>query len=566
MNTSTMRKFIEAALLLLLVVNLSAVASALPDAQILQESPDGTYSEFVEDFQQLDNLTEEQLEIFFSRYSSLLTPSSETTKLSNTLTARPSASYPLETLKSEDSYTSIMAQLMTSQKRPHRILAYAVLSAANDHSFNTVLLQVIKDDQDSLTKTWAGIALLHLQDNHTSELFDFVVENDDFRDPHLTSLYLKLPADNIRSTAYEKADSQNHKARILVMKSLASTGLQAETEKVVREALKNWPPDTRRYALIATVHLGMSNLTDLLRPMAEEESLRGLVMRALANSPDTQDQDYLATLAQEPENLKRTLDAYLLSTRLESVRNWLKMIGNDKLPEDYIFFTIKQPLLQSDELLPEVLNALNTSRNAQTKASLVRALAGRSDSDSVELLVSLLSHEDSSVRYWSAEALEGVNSPLIAERLPALIKNPGLRTSALTSLVIDHELRNLQDVYLPLLQGDSHQDWRRSSAEYLAVYPGNTEASVFRDALQTEKDVFTRRTITIALAKVGAESDSELIENALKMEPPSDLNAVKYLIALAILKGERAHKILESYLDSPDETIREFVRERLENW
>lgn len=561
-----MQKIIWGSLVLAVILGLSSATLALPDSQIVHQTPVGSYAEFLRDFQQVGELTEDQLDLLISRYSSLLTPGSDTTMLANSLQGLSSSAYPLESLKAEEFYLGAISRLVTSENKYNRIFAYAVLSAADDHRFNGKLRQAMAQETEKGPRLWAGMALLHLQDDHTSELFDFLVENEDFRDPHLAAMYFKLPSDNLRATAYEKIDSKNIKARMLAMHSLALTGLNPETDRLVRDAVRHWEPDARGYAIAAMARLGMSNLAELLRPMANDKKLKRVVMLALANSSDTEDQEFLAAMVENPENLENVLDAYFLSTRLESVRLWLKMVRDGELPEGYTFFTFKQPLLRSNELHGEVLKTLAESKDAKVSASLVRALKGREDSESVECLVGLLVQPDSSVRYWSADALEGVRSPLLVEKLPALIENPKLRTSALTSLAITNGLDNLQEVYLPLFRGGAEREWRRSAAEYLAVYPGTTDASVFREALLAEEDPFTKRDIVIALAKVGVEKDSELIVKAMREEPPSDHNAVKYLIALSILKGDQSRAVLESYRNSSDEQIREFVREILEAW
>ena len=343
-------------------------------------------------------------------------------------------------------------------------------------------------------------------------------------------------------------------------------GNNEKSDRLVRNFIRDWDPETRGYAIGAAGGLGMSNLAGLLQPMIGDADLKGIVMHALANSSSPQDQALLSEMARTPENLEDALGAYFSSRHPEAIRVWLKMLSRENLPKDYTFFAFEQPLLMSNDVHQDVLNAVSEVKNPELLASLLRALKGREDAVSVERLVSFLRHSDSGVRYWSADALEGIRSPLLATEVPNLLGDPHLRTSALTNLAITNRIDALQKIYLPLLTDPSEREWRRSAAEYLAVYPGTTPASVFREALAKEDDSFTKRDLVIGLAKVGEEADVELIVKALREEPPDDQNAVHYLIALSTLKGDKARTILEGYLDSSNEQIRNFVRERLADW
>lgn len=541
-------------------------AVARPDFQVVRSAPYVFYEGFLTEFQSIDELTEEQLNQLFSRYSSFLSPSSDVTTLMNSLEGRESVTYPLAPLKGASYYAPQIKKFVASKNPNNQIFAFAVLSAANDSSFNGELRKAMREGQSRNVRLWAGMALLHLRDEETSALFDFLVAEEDFSDPHLSNLYFKLPPERLLKTAYEKSDSKDPKSRILVLRSFIAAGINKRSDQLVRNFIRDWDPETRGYAIGAAGHLGMPNLAGLLQPMVEDSDLKGIVMHALANSPSSQDQALLSEMVRTPENLEGALEAYFSSRHPEAVRVWLKMLSRENLPKDYTFFMSEQPLLMSNDLHQDVLNAVNEVKNPELLASLLRALKGREDAVSVERLVSFLRHSDSGVRYWSADALEGIRSPLLATEVPNLLGDPHLRTSALTNLAITNRIDDLQKIFLPLLTDPSEREWRRSAAEYLAVYPGTTPASVFREALAKEDDSFTKRDLVIGLAKVGEEADVELIVKALREEPPDAQNAVHYLIALSTLKGDKARTILEGYLESSNEQIRNFVRERLADW
>ena len=552
-------------LLVLFVLSLVATSSGQGQSQVLSESPQGSYAEFVSEFRRMRDLSEEQADEFFSRYTDLLTPGSDVTQLSRSLRGREPAMYPLAPLKEEEFYEETIARLVESKNLYERIVGYAILAAAEDSSHNEKLRAALKSEEERTERLWAGSALLHLKDEHSSEIFDFLVKDEDFSDPHLLAMYFELDPILLQQTACEKIGSTDPRARILAVQSLVPAGLNPQTDRLVREAVASWDLPPRGYAIHTMGRLGMGELRELLEPSLSDKKLRRVALSALANSPTASDQDYLATLVESPEYFEDVLDAYFESGRPEAVRIWLDLLAQEDLPNDYVFFTFKQPLLQSDELHLDVLTALEEIQNPKMLASLVRALDGRRDQKSVQMLIGFLDHADSSLRYWAAEALKEVQSPLLVERLPALLGDPDLRTSALTALAIGNGLDNLQDIYSPLLQSEE-REWRRSAVEYLAAFPRKTEVEALRTILRRDEDSFTKRDAALALAQVGEEKDVDLILSAMREEPPVDSNVATYLVALGFLKGDQARAILESYRSSPDPRIGTLVETLLNNW
>ena len=77
-----------------------------------------------------------------------------------------------------------------------------------------------------------------------------------------------------------------------------------------------------------------------------------------------------------------------------------------------MFFSVfEQPLIQSDNILPELQTALQNIKGPEILGELVRALRGRSDDKSVDIMIQFLSNESSTVRYWTAKTLEDNVSP-----------------------------------------------------------------------------------------------------------------------------------------------------------
>ena len=540
-------------------------AVARPDSPAVRSARDVLYEEILTEFPLIDNLSEEELDRFLTRYFTFFNPSRSLKPIPFAPPFREPVPFPLASMKGEAYYSPQVQKLISSENSNNRILAFNVLSATDDARFNGLLRKAMREDKERRVRISAGTALLNLRDEQTGELFDFLVAEEGY--PYvLSTLYLELPPERLLQTAYEKSEAKEKKARILVVDSLIHLGINVETERLIRKFIREWEPETREYAIFAAWRLGMLNLAEILKPSAGTPSLQKSVMYALANSSSSQDKAMLAEMAQTPENLEYALNAYFFSSRPEAVQVWLTMICREKLPKGYEFYAQEQPLLVTDELHRGVLHALGELKEPQHLVSLLKTLKGRQDIESVERLVSFLRHPNYTVRLRSADTLEGVRSPLLVAAVPALLGDVELRTPSLTKVAITNRLDSLQKIYLPILLNSPDYEWRESAAEYLAVYPGKTQASVFRSLLAKEGDFLVKRELVTALAKFRVEADTDLIVNAMRSEGPNDRYAIPYLVALSTLKGERARKVVESYRNSSDENVRKLVEERLAKW
>lgn len=531
-----------------------------------------TYQGYVEEFKKAlgTEFTEDDLNRIFRDYSGFVMTGVDTTELANAIEGRETTYFPLAKLKKEPFYGKGISTLLQSSNPYQRVLGYITVASASDNSFNDLLLKAAKTETFKGGKLWAGLALLYLQDSHTSDLFDFLVENEEFGDAHMLPFYMRLDKESLRHTAYEKIKSKNPKAKILAVQSLSETKLNPKTEQVVREAVKTWDASIRGYAIYTVKALGMGDLKELLGPSLKDNTLREISLEALANSPTSTDQEYLLTLGR-PSNSELSediLDSYLKSTREDSVRKWLTLVRDGKVDPKYVFFTFDQPLLSSDALLDAVRDTIRRTKNHKILQELPRALAGRKDDESVNLLIKLLSDSDSTVRYWAAFSLKGNSSRQLVEQLPILIRNPDLRTVALTELAIQNRIDGLQDVYESLLQSDTKKstDWYRSSLQYLAAFPRDKDRDLFKSILQSNKDVFVKRFAVTGLGQLQDEPSVPLIVEALHQEPPSDLNAITYIVALGKIKGVQSKQIVESYKNSKNDSVRALVAKLLANW
>lgn len=530
-----------------------------------------TYQGFVEEFKKAptSQFAEQDLNRVLRDYSGLVMTGLDTTQLENEIEGRKTSYFALAKIQKEPFYQQTIAALIQSKNPCHRILAYITLASAGDSSQNAALLKATNNESSKDEKRWSGLALLYLRDSHTAALFDFLIANEDFEDAHMMPFYMALDKAALRQTAYEKITSKNPRAKILAVQSLSVTDLTPETERVVKEAVKTWDPKIRGYAIYTLKKLSVGNLKSILVPLLKDNEIRDISLAALANSPTLTDQQYLSSLIPAKGKIpKDVLNAYLNSTSSDSVRKWLTLVRDHQTESDYNFFVSDQPLLTSDPMLKLVKDTISKTHNSNIREELVRAMEGRQDADSINLQIQLLTDPDSSVRYWAASSLEGNTSAQLQKQLPLLIRNPKARTVALTNLIIQNKIDGLQDVYESLLYSDKNKstDWYRSSLEYLSEFPRKKDQQLFQSILQSKKDAFIKRFAVTGLGNLRDQSSVDLIEAALRAEPPNDLNALSYLIAFGQIKGAKAKSIIESYKNSKNETIHDEVTRILKNW
>ncbi len=149
--------------------------------------------------------------------------------------------------------------------------------------------------------------------------------------------------------------------------------------------------------------LRIGDLLELLQPLANISTVRGITLAALANSPTEKDRKFVTDLADKEDSISlELLNSLFESKNPKNLSYWLKYLYTKKIPANYFIFSNEQPLLKSDELLPDLHIAFLKIKDPKILAQLVEALRGRTDAQSVDIVITLLSHTDSTVRYFAA--------------------------------------------------------------------------------------------------------------------------------------------------------------------
>ena len=112
-----------------------------------------------------------------------------------------------------------------------------------------ILLEKLTTEKDKGNLIWAGMALLYLQSNHTTELFDYLVKNEDFGDAHMLPMFIHLDKDSLQQTAYKRINNKDVKSKILAAQILAVTPLNSKTEELLKQAVQNWDIGIKGYAI-----------------------------------------------------------------------------------------------------------------------------------------------------------------------------------------------------------------------------------------------------------------------------------------------------------------------------
>ncbi|MFD2907108.1 HEAT repeat domain-containing protein [Flavobacterium ardleyense] len=529
-------------------------------------------TKFKEDFKlSLDKkFNETNINDLFSRYPHLLTAQSDITQLTSNLKGENLRNYPLSDFKNDDLYIDNIDKILNSDNSYQRLFSYLIIGASNDLTKEDQLLDKLKMEKVKDNLIWCVMSLLNLKTKHTTEVFDFLVENEDFGDAHMLQLFIKLDKDSLQETAYKRYNSENLKAKILAIQILSQTGKNPETEKIVLEAVTNWDLNIKGYAIYTVKELQIGNLLQTFKPFLDNDKTRKIALEALANSPTNSDKEYLKTLTTKKDSISDDLlDCFFESKKIDNLKFWLELLKTKKVSNDYYFSVPSNRLIYSDELLPNIQNTLKETENEKVIEELVRGLQGRNDIESTNILIGFLKHKNSSIRYWSAEALKGNKNQKVIDLLPILINDKENRTTALVNLLIENNINNQQSVLEKIYKESGEDlDWERSSLEYLANFPLEKHKELFKKILKNDKSDFSiRYDVALGLGKLKDLSSVDLlIKVCEETRKESDLNSRTYLEALAMIRGEKAKKEIESFLNSDEEVVKELATELLRNW
>ncbi len=208
----------------------------------------------------------------------------------------------LSTLKNCECYSNNITTLFNSSDPEKRVLAYRLIGAAQDATFNDKLIEKIKSDETSLLKTWSSTALMtNKASNASEELFKlFSSYPVGLPVDILTNMYIQYDTVAVEKTCRKYVNSEKRNEQVLAIQCLASLGQDETLQKQLVGFLETWDVESKGWVISSMEIQKMCNLKPMLEKYAKTEDLKEVVIRALENSPTKSDNEF----AKQLENTK----------------------------------------------------------------------------------------------------------------------------------------------------------------------------------------------------------------------------------------------------------------------
>jgi hypothetical protein len=204
----------------------------------------------------------------------------------------------VSTLKKCNCYTKNIANLFNSNDSEKRVIAYRLIGTAQDTTFNDELRERIKSDESSLLKTWSSTALMANRCSSASdELFKlFSSYPKGLPVDILINMYIKYDTIAVKKTCWKFINSDHRNEQVMSIQCLANLGQDKELQKLLIQFLEEWDLDSKGWVISSMGIQKMENLKPLLEKYTNTEDLKGVVIRALKNSPTNADNDFAKQL------------------------------------------------------------------------------------------------------------------------------------------------------------------------------------------------------------------------------------------------------------------------------
>lgn len=510
-----------------------------------------------------------QVDRLLERYSSLLLAFNQINRLASNIQGKQLGEFPLHAIVEKPVYKSALPALLRSKLAKTRLLGYLLVISAGDSSQKDFLGQCLQTEKSPECTLWLGMGLMHLGYQRTSVLFPWVVSNNQNAGGYLFPLYCTLAKDSIRQTGYQYASSPELAERNYAIQSLACTGYSKRSDSIVKAAISTWPMNLKGYAIFSAKAIRCDSLLPIMQSFLDSTAVRKIALDALADSPTASDREFVKTLASLNRIDNEAMDALHASHDTAMVKHWLVLLPNYQEADQYYFSLRTDSLLQSNELLPFLINCLPAIRNAQILSQIIPALAGRKDSDSQNLLISYLRHSDAGVRFYATTSLAGNCSDKLATNITQILQDKKFVTASTFGLALGCQIDTLQAIAREIYQSDFEHMTLMDALAYLSRYPEKSDLALFRSILNDHNgdEYIAYRLAAQGLAELGdATAVKDIIQASEQERKSSDLNCMMYLQALSKLKGEHAKKYILSFSKTDDTYISELVKSSLANW
>jgi len=503
------------------------------------------------------------------RYSSLLLAFNKINQLANSIQGKQLDKFPLNAIIGKPVYKSAVPTLLRSKFAKNRLLGYLLLISAGDISQKDFLRQRMLTEKSPECTLWLGMGLMHLGYQCTSVLFPWVASNNQKAGRYLFPMYCALAKDSLRQTGYQYASSPDLTERVYAIQSLAYAGYSKRSDAIVKAAISSWPLDLKGYAIFSAKAIRCDSLLPLLQPVLDSTAVRKIALEALADSPTASDRQFVKTLASLNRIDNEAMQALHASHDTAMLKHWLVLLPNYQEADQYYFSLRTDSLLQSNKMLPFLVNCLPAIRNPQILSQILPALAGRTDSVSQNYLIRYLRYSDASVRFYATTSLVGNCTDELATNIANILQDRKFVTANTFDLALGCQIDTLQAIAREIYHSDCEHMTQMDALTYLSRYPEKSDLALFRSIIKdrSEDGFIASRLAAQGLAELGdATAVKDIIQASEQERKDSDSNCLMYLQALSKLKGEHARKYIISFSKSDNIFISELVKSSLANW
>ncbi|BDD08276.1 hypothetical protein FUAX_07080 [Fulvitalea axinellae] len=529
------------------------------------------------------DFSKQESDKLYRSYPEMLTPYSKANRLFGAISGKPfsDSPYPLSSLKQDSVFKRKLRELYNSDNIYHRRLSYSLIASTGDTTYLDKLFDRIDTEKEKGCRSRMYIALLHMKTPQTTRLFDYLAKDSLIFHSHFAQAFVKLNSDSVRNTCYKRINTDEHGAKYFAGSLLASTGNTPKTVRLLREKAMEWSPEKSLYALYALGYLKQGNLLPLSRRL-EGTKFGVQMLHLLANSPTKEDSVYLMeqTRTNAPVS-KDLLNAFFRSERPGWNLYGLRLVQEKRIPEAYIFYFPKCPLIKSGNAVDEVLRTIQLCGDKpKIIRSLISTLKGKDLEKTKPVISPYLRHSD---KRLSSAAFNMMKADTSASFLNE-IKTLALDSAHLNSIIVDILIRNgineerFKTFFRAQFRANSLWQTQKACLKYLAAFPSYEDDFKFFVRLIEDPNTQPRNQgfKIIAITGLGNLKTDDSVpviitdfesrmkkRKGLRLRNIGKTNVFPHLKTLKKIGNPEADKYLFSLLESEDEDVKAFVNKLL---
>ena len=207
----------------------------------------------------------------------------------------------LKTLYECPVYKGSIDELFNSENEEKRVLAYRLIGTVKDSSFNEELINRINSDEPSLLKTWSSTALMENGVSKASDDLFRLLSSYPKGLPVdiLINIYIKYDTNAVKNTCWKFIDSEIRNEQIMAIQCLANFEQDKKLQSKLKKFLDEWDDESKGWVISSMSLQKMENLKPILTEYVNIDHLKGVIIRALENSPTQSDNEYAEELKKE---------------------------------------------------------------------------------------------------------------------------------------------------------------------------------------------------------------------------------------------------------------------------